>query len=152
MPCLASLGLFTYCQANSCILGGKFTHIMGLPCIPSYLLMHVCSGRACVCVFWHIRMDSTGVDGIRRRSCAQLTWSVCKSAGSAKPRQASTSGWRHPASDTPLPGDYEASTPPGPQSSAQSPLPTPKHQAPGQDNVSPLVQRCSVLVHILLST
>ncbi|DBA86672.1 hypothetical protein WJX77_004815 [Trebouxia sp. C0004] len=65
--------------------------------------------------------------------------------GSAKPRQASTSGWRHPASDTPLPGEYEASTPPAPQSSAQSPLLTPKHQAPAQDNVSPLVQRGYIL-------
>ena len=106
---------------------------------------------ACVCAFWYVRMDSTNVHSTRRRSCAQLTLSVCKSAGSAKPRQACTSGWRHPASDTPLPGEYEASTPPAPQTSAQSPLPTPKHQAPGQDNVSPLVQRCNLLVHILLS-
>ena len=63
----------------------------------------------------------------------------CVLVGSAKPRQASTSGWRHPASDTPLPGEYEASTPP--PLSAHSPLPTPTRQVPSQDNISPLVQR-----------
>ncbi len=110
---------------------------------------------ACVCAFYafgQIQMDSTGLHSIRRRSCAQVTVSVCKYAGCAKPRQASTSGWGHPASYTPLPGEYGASTPPAPQPSAQSPMPTPRHQAPGQDSVSLLVQRCSLLVHILLSS
>lgn len=62
-------------------------------------------------------------------------------AGSATRKQASTSGWTHPAAETPLPDEFEATTPPPPSQAARSPLPTPQpHQASDQ-NISPLVQR-----------
>ncbi|KAL3144980.1 hypothetical protein ABBQ32_003484 [Trebouxia sp. C0010 RCD-2024] len=64
--------------------------------------------------------------------------------GSATRKQASVSGWRHPASDTPLPKDFEATTPPPPMQPARSPLPNPMHQASDQ-NISPLVQRGYIL-------
>ena len=63
-------------------------------------------------------------------------------AGSATRKQVSTSGWMHPAAETPLPDEFEANTPPPPSQAARSPLPNPQpHQASDQ-NISPLVQRC----------
>lgn len=66
--------------------------------------------------------------------------------GSTTRRQGSTSGWTHPAADTPLPGEYEASTPPAPTPPADRPQATPKHKAGAQENnISPLVQRGYIL-------
>lgn len=82
----------------------------------------------------HARNIKTGGDG-------QIVGVIASSAGSATRKQASTSGWTHPAAATPLPDEFEATTPPPPTLAARSPLPTPKpHQASDQ-NISPLVQR-----------
>lgn len=62
-------------------------------------------------------------------------------AGPATRKQASASGWTHPAAETPLPDEFEASTPPPPSQAARSPLPTPKAHQGSDQNISPLVQR-----------
>lgn len=66
-------------------------------------------------------------------------------AGSGTRKQASMSGWRHPAADTPLPGEDEATTTPTLLQDAHSPMPTPKQQTSNQNNISPLVQRYALI-------
>ena len=72
-------------------------------------------------------------------SAQKSTYSFPTSAGSAGPKLPSRSGWRHPAQDQPLPGEYEASTPP--PATFNSPLPPQQQPGTSEENVSPLIQR-----------